>query len=1560
MENKETHLLLDVPVTDAERARASQQQLRSFQDGSSTNANARLEVQPPSNGAAPLRFPSVHAPSGTSQPPPSVSSQRIDNRQDGPSCPVHGPAAARNPPPPVPSQRIDNPQGVPSCPVHGPAGKRNPPPPVFSQRSDNRQFVPISPIHEEDEESSIHLRDVSTRQTNDDEGALLPSPGPVPPLWTPLWLKKWFLGVFALVFALFLLGMVLLWYYDKKNDGFKVKEGTSHYAWAYAPTVVVVLVLATWRLVDHSTKISMPFDALQDGPVKASESLLLDYISNFQLVSLLEAIKNSHLAVITSISGFVLLKVITVFSTGLLVLLPTTVKQTDTSIQARGFSANSFDPTIPLNSSTFSSIPVYAYYGTMVQGMPFDNGVTSDLAYSIITVESDSPIPEDATIEGEVSAFVPLLTCKKLDVVVDSPTTVDDSNAADALATSPNISLTIKAGDICPEASSLQVPADNPYVEITPERQILGTLQQIFCGSSNVTEPDAEGPAGFLLTVTDITYKQTLFDNATELAGGTFTIAQDVSRTLNTITNVFCNASYTITQVKLTNNTRLIDSSQAVSIQPVDDAKNNTLPRLSDWNVTNIYAQSSVSAEPLFGDVINDDTISDSSAVFSLMALTQGTQDIDTLLDADKLMTAAVQTYKGILSQYAHQMLRDADSNELQDGTVTVNQPRLRVNDVSVWTIGALCGVLALLSIALVFIAPRGVVPRDPSSIATIAMLLTRSVELNRLLRRQNIPSLQNQKSALSGYEFGTAIATSDTGRISYRIVTSEGEPDAPIQPTTHLKWWLPISATIPFLAVTVLIPLVLIAVLEVLQRSSDKNDGLFTVADDKWTEIYSHYIPGIVMLIVAALINMLDFNVALFAPWVNLAKGNAVSRRSVLNHLLGRTPPLAFMQALKTRNLSAILSILAATMAAILTVIASGLYTVDHFTFEGPEMTLREVDSFSLRWTDSFTSDNGAAAMLDLVMHQNQKYPQFTYEGLALPGLSLDNSAVSTDSLATASGSYSQIFDAYRGNLRCEILSPDSYNVTTEKAGSDSAYPTDMAFVTATAALPNSCQLGGSTGNESVVVYENDFVLLPDGEATFAGVQLDLLFGSNASLYGNFGEERGQYISDNPPVGCPSLAFTFGQFKLDSDDKEQVTTMICYQEIQTLKANVTLKSNSTDIDHEHPPVVQDGTVTVLENPDSNNRAKSFDFRIENNLAQEMTLFNGGNSTPAADPSSTATLDIYFQAIIEGPDKTDPASLVGLDNQGVLQEAVNKFYQMYMAQAISANMREPVANNTSRLVRRQSSSTTLITDTTITHPRLVQHKESKILLQILLGLMTALAAAAWSITKFRHVLPCNPASIAGTMALLAGSDLCYATDEGVCECCGKSRRRSFGLDGDRARPESIHAGPEDSLSDDDDERQQQIPEGAEWMRSDQFKTLFGGKRYSMGWWREQRGIGKRRRFGVDIGERADGDDDQEWELGHRRPEGAGFENFMMRGVGGREGRGEYTSLSAHGRRPSGAGPPPGQPLTRDGDIGYEPPRQSASRGSGGGSGGGGDAGPGTVARRGTSLMGGEA
>ncbi|KAK6381393.1 hypothetical protein LTS17_004450 [Exophiala oligosperma] len=1467
MDSNQPPVYLDVPVTDAERAQA-----RRRQDDSSDRLLPEAVHQHPEdssswtqyNAPTPSRFPSIRGAPAIRQIPPS-----------------------------------------------------------FSKRFEPRQYVPISPIHEEDEPESIRLQEPSIYNKSD-EGSLLRLQPPAPPLWTPIWLKKMTLILFAIFFALLVLALALLWHFDRTNDGFHVASDMKHYAWAYAPTVIAVVIVAVWRLVDYHAKLAMPFDALQDGPIKASESLFVDYISKFQLVALFEATRNNHFAVMATVVGFILLKVATMFSTGLLVPLPTQVKQSNAPIQARGFSADSFDPNTPLTSLSVAS-PVYAYYGSKTQGIPLENGVALDLAYGAFTVPSNTSIGQNAIITGDVQAFIPNVTCSRLDVNLDTPAVVNDTNSANAFASSSNISFTIQAGDACSRASSVSVPAYDPYTEIVPGHQLTGTMQEIYCGTTVGDTSDSQGPRGLLFTLTDIKYEQTLFDNATQLAGGTFTIASDVSRTLTNMTNVFCKPSYTMTEVKVTNKTQLSGSRQGISIES-GEGSNSSLPNFSNWNATNVFLQSATSADALFGDIVNDDNSSNSSGIFTLMALGEGDQDISSLLDADKMISAAQDTYKGVLAQYAHLSLRATNTSNIDGGSLTNEERRLRVNDVSVWTMASIFGILVIICIALVFIAPRAVVPRDPSSIAAIATILTRSTELNRLLRKQGVPNLANQQSALSGFEFGTAIAITDSGTTSFKIVASEGEPmQAATKPNMDLKWWLPFTASLPVLFVTLALPVVLIAVLEVVQHSSNKHNGLYTVADDKWTEIYSHYIPGIVTLIVASLVNMLDFNAALFAPWANLAKGDAISRKSVLHHLLGLTPPWAFLRAIRTRYVGALSSILAAGLASVLTILVSALYTVQHVTVNGPDITLTQLDSFSLQWPNSFSTDNGAAAVVDLIMHQDVSYPQFTYQGLVFPKLSLNNSEASSDSASVVSGSSSHILPAVRANLRCEILPNSSFNVSTEQAGSDSAFATDQAFVTATASLPASCQLGGSSGSENTVTYENNFELPSGGGGTYAGAQLDLLFGSNASTYGNYGESRGQYIGDNPAVGCPSLAFTFGHFKLDSTDQSQVTTMICYQEIQALKANVTLKDDSTSIDRNNPPTVQSGSVSLRSNPISTTGANSFDFRIQNNLAQEMTLFNGANGTPTSNPSATDTFDIYFQAVINGTNKHDPAALVGANNQGALVDAVIQFYQIYMAQAISTNMRTSSSSsssstNSSRLTRRQSPTTTSTTATTVTRSRLVQDKDSKLELQVILGVIVGLCVASWLTTKMRRVLPCNPCSLAGTMSLLAGSDLCHSVDDGLCECCGKPRRRSFGYDADD-RPESIHAAPEDE--DEDEERQQIIPDGAEWVPQPQFETAFGGRRYSMGWWRERRAIGKRRRFGVDVGVRADGADDQDWELGQRRPEGSGFADFMMRG-GDRDGRGEYSRFGSRGRDLS-----PGRPTTTaagERDVIARPPR----------------------------------
>lgn len=127
-------------------------------------------------------------------------------------------------------------------------------------------------------------------------------------LWLPFWLSKIVLICILLLFVSLLTGLLLVWYADLQRNGFHVGASTSSYSWTYGPTAVLVILVGLWRMVDFYCKSLTPWDELRSGPVVASRSLLLDYLSPLQLSSLLKALGNGHVAVMSTIMGFIILK----------------------------------------------------------------------------------------------------------------------------------------------------------------------------------------------------------------------------------------------------------------------------------------------------------------------------------------------------------------------------------------------------------------------------------------------------------------------------------------------------------------------------------------------------------------------------------------------------------------------------------------------------------------------------------------------------------------------------------------------------------------------------------------------------------------------------------------------------------------------------------------------------------------------------------------------------------------------------------------------------------------------------------------------------------------------------------------------------------------------------------------------------------------------------------------------------------------------------------------------------------------------------------------------------
>ncbi|KAK4927734.1 hypothetical protein LTR66_016276, partial [Elasticomyces elasticus] len=793
------------------------------------------------------------------------------------------------------------------------------------------------------------------------------------------------------------------------------------------------------------------------------------------------------------------------------------------------------------------------------------------------------------------------------------------------------------------------------------------------------------------------------------------------------------------------------------------------------------------------------------STAFNILQATVGLDSYDDFFAGDVLAHAAEQIYTGTMPQFvidqlttgAHQQKRattDAGATD-QFASVKKTENRLMINWIPVIIVSSGLGLLILFIIGLDVLGPQNVVPRDPNTIAAAATILSRSHELNRLLQRSQDGNTTIPAS-LDGYEVGTAIALTDDGAKSFKIHVTEGRRlYKSKQSTSDSGYWHPFLGSIPVLVVTVLPLIALIVFLELAQRKSDANQGLLNVLDTQASLYASHYIPAFVALVLTALVNNIDFFIVLFSPWSKMIGSGATAKTSVLGSVLGHTSLPTLVKALSGSHPGAAFSTLATIAACLLTVVISGLFQIEGVTGAGPGQHLTALDTFDFGANHSVSDDKGAATMLNLIQH-NLTYPAFTWDELALPSLHINSTIANQATCAIVTGSTTGNVTAYRGNLICN----DATVLTA--VSRDNAITVYASFD-----VPQSCQQAADQLNSSTVSISTNFGADSASNA-FAGKQLDLRFGSNSSIYGVAGESNSEMVGDNPSAGCPSLVFIWGNV---ISTGAEMRAAICTQYIESVSSNIVLQPDSTIFDPTRPPVPYEKTAKNVSNPAASG-INSFDFRIQSNLARQIGTTN-------------ILIDAFFQALLTG----NVSNVVDLTkDRATGTTAINKLYRQYMAQVLNAVMRTPPLNPVDAIVNQQSL---VLNDlqTTVATPRLVQDRISTYILEVLLAISAVFITIGYFLTKMRHVLTVNPCSIAGTMSLLAGSDLCYAPDDGLCECCGKARLT--------AKTPYVTA---ESIAVEDEEpdftKMQIIRPGAEWMDNSHFRHVFEPHRFSLGWW----------------------------------------------------------------------------------------------------------------------------
>ena len=123
-------------------------------------------------------------------------------------------------------------------------------------------------------------------------------------------------------------------------------------------SAVFTMVAALWGQVEYRAKQTMPWKVMRQGPAPAATTVLLDYVSPMNILALFAAIRASHFFVALAIAGSLLVKLLTIVSTGLFTLRPEVISNPHATLSL----TNKFDGS-SLNIAEVNFRPVYTVYG---------------------------------------------------------------------------------------------------------------------------------------------------------------------------------------------------------------------------------------------------------------------------------------------------------------------------------------------------------------------------------------------------------------------------------------------------------------------------------------------------------------------------------------------------------------------------------------------------------------------------------------------------------------------------------------------------------------------------------------------------------------------------------------------------------------------------------------------------------------------------------------------------------------------------------------------------------------------------------------------------------------------------------------------------------------------------------------------------------------------------------------------------------------------------------------------------------------------------------------------
>ena len=1140
--------------------------------------------------------------------------------------------------------------------------------------------------------------------------------------------------------------VVLADVFSKRFSGFSITI-LNQTVLTYMPTALLLVILAAWRQADLGCKLSAAWIELSKGHAPASRSVLLDYISTFQLLSFYQSIRNGHVAVALGVLGFVFLKIATIASTGLFTLRSRTSTLVHPITLGHNFNGSLYDSS-DLNLLQDQS-PVFTAYGIMAANLGSPFGTSASAAYPAFQLTEIAKMGnENTTYAVTMDAVFPEITCKAVDASVE----LLPSNLTITIA-NPQHQIRL----ISQECDNNPGPilALNPAKYLCPSRQLSGTIYQIGCKNDKGMETDNWR----LITMTDIRYEQSI--NQSEPVGPQREVStMNSSTAVADVRSILCQVSYSTGKLNVTGRTAAFPT--GLNFTRTSDSADGQLDDFSESDFSEMINGATAAASDIFLISDDDEFAEEVPDTLLKMMASHANNSYAALFDNETLVATAETAFTHIAVQAVSRYLRPSRSIE-STASVFVEDESVQVTELSAWLMFGAFLSAALISLVLIVIRAASASSVRARTLLDMSILTRRSSSLWPLLTNTRRHDEAWASKYLGTYWFCAAFDHVDQS-FAVAAIPSKNHSDHAEQCANDEdeRWWKQITVSYWFLGLTFIYGAALIIVLEVLQRLSQSRGGIERLAtnSDLFRTVITHYLPALVVILLATMFNCLDFNVLLLYPYHQLRTG--LTRSSLgLRPPFQQLPLVSFSRALLKLEYAVLGSSSAAFVGALLTIVVSGLFTIESIPTI-METKFNALDVVTGDWTNSVTDDGGAAILTSLTESSNLTYPVGTYEEIAIPTVHFPD--IGKTRLSPSAISMTVPMVAYQGNLTCETAASGAYNITIQNTSFE-----HVATIRSTYPLPSNCLRGGPGGDDSELSFKQEFRFPLNDTESYLAKLLDLHVGPYRD--GGFADSQGEiFPSNNPdnPAGCPSLALIYGYLGPDdlsqsAPEGQNIAVQVCYQELNRIRMNVSLEGTDMHISASKPPLATKSNAQKMRVSGSNETA--FSFRIQAHLDNALSFFNN-TENQFASVSGVKIVDRFFQGIFFGRNSI-PLKTMKLANQSdrdLVAASILSLYRRYMAQVMSAKMKTKVAQLTATQVQDHADELSFqgVITAGLTEDRFIQHETPKLILQSMIAFMLVGGILAVSSMKLVDILPANanPCTIWGQLGLWEGSRWC--------------------------------------------------------------------------------------------------------------------------------------------------------------------------------------------------------